>query len=317
MGNRLCNKPKDGRLPINQLINRIQIGDLMLISSSTALEPDLYLPPRIAHEIEYTTRNFINLNRYSQIPQWDSAAIVVNSRIGGSNTKYLFEWTPNGFIMSELLGRLTEFRKLHWKVAVRFLSRMDSSQFEVPLRRICEDLNGMTFAELPSVMPVQVVNDRVMRAMVTPPLNSTIIQHVEQAFRVFSDNVDELKVKKGQFNEFMRELVGVHLDLSEEELNYYFKFGNELSFDQFLLKWVEREGRKRIEGELYAPSAYQGEFLYFVYTQMQVLQVPEMEFQDVLTPDDFTSAGFDRVFKNPGLRLTPEFHFEPELEVAL
>ena len=289
----------------------------MLISTSVALEPDLFLPPRIAHEIEYTTRNFINLNRYAQIPLWDSAAIVVNSRLGGSNTKYLFEWTPNGFIMSELLGRLTEFRKLRWKVAIRFLSRMDSAQLEGPLRRLCDDLNGMTFAELPSVMSVQTVNDRVQRAKVSPPLNSTIIQHVEQAFRVFSDNPDDLKVTRSQFNDFMREIVGVHLDLTEEELSYYFKFGNELSFDQFLLKWVEREGRKRIEGELFTPSAYQGEFLYYVYVQLQVLQPPDEDFREVLTPDDFTSAGFDRVFKHSGLVLTPEYYFEREVEVAL
>ena len=322
MGARFARPPPDGRLPINQLVSRVQIGDLVLISSTVALEPDLYLPPRVAHEVEYTTRNFINLNRFSQIPQWDSAAIVVKSTLDRSNTKYLLEWTPNGFIMSEvrgrqLLGRLSEFKKLKWKVAVRFLSRPESALFEEPLRRLCEDLNGMTFAELPSVHPIQVLNDRVLRAQVTPPLNSTMLQHLEQVFHVFSDDSTDLKVSRTQFNDFMRELVGVHLDLSDEEISHYFKFNSEISFDQFLMKWVEKDGKKRIEGELFTPSAYQGQLLFFVYTQLKVLEAPESDFPDVLIPDDFTSFGFDRAFKHSGLRVNQPFMFEPEQEVAL
>mmetsp|Transcript_13227 Transcript_13227/g.24775 ORF Transcript_13227/g.24775 Transcript_13227/m.24775 type:complete len:314 (+) Transcript_13227:1742-2683(+) len=301
---------------INSLLKQVDAGDLLLISTNTELDTDVDINPFIANDINFILKNRLCVNTDKQFSEWVSLGIVVEVSLSINSAKYLLELTDEGFVVSELLGRLSELKKKGHKAAVRCLIGNKSYDFRKHLKEITETLSGKRLDELiymPFVRNIVNVWDEALRV---PRPEAPVFRLMKQVFYKHSASSESLQIGKREFANFLKEFTGVRSEADDENVEMYLDGADVIDYETFSKKWSQGPGKTYFEGMLLKESILSAEFVYNFYIESNVLHRSERRPGELLSPEDFTSAEA-RSARSDLIRLQADFSWEDQKTIDL
>lgn len=310
------NSSKSQPYGINSLLQQVDAGDLLLISTTTELDSDVDLNPYVANDINFIIKNRLCVNTDKQFSEWVGLGIVVEVSLSINSAKYLLELTNEGFVVSELLGRLSDLKRKGHRVAVRCLVGNKSYDFRKLLKDLTESLSGKRLDELIYLPFVRNIINTWDEALRVPRPDAPVFKLMKQLFYKHSTTSENLLIDKRQFVNFLKEFAGVRSVTDEETVAMYLDNADRIDYETFAIKWSEGPGKNYFEGMLLKDSILAAEFVYNFYVEVNVMHQTERGPGELLNPEDFTSQGSQSA-RSSLIRLQPEFAWSEQQIIDL
>lgn len=271
---------------------KILAGDLVLIATRKTIESDVAIPPQLLHAIETTVKEKYSISKNIDLPVWDSAGIIVDMDMSENSGKCILELTSEGFIVSEFISRMSEIKKKGYDLAVRSLIGSRTAEFRQSLLNCAEFLAGKSFEDILNTEADREIRLPVLSYLEDITHDSTLKSQIREAFYLTVDNPDDFTISKAKLHDLIREFTGTNMDLTVEELADELGVEENVDFDEFYRKWVNRPGKETMKDEVYMQAFLNGQFIKHIFKSFSVVK----EVVDsISTPDDFANG-----YENPG-----------------
>ena len=99
--------------------NFVSGGDLLFIEETSFYDGYTKLNTQVLHALKKALRLKQSMDMFGTVKQWCRVAIVIDSDV--EEIKYLLELTPEGFIKTEYLSRVLEFKANNQVFAIKRL----------------------------------------------------------------------------------------------------------------------------------------------------------------------------------------------------
>lgn len=288
---------------------------MVLIRSKVPIDSDIKVSPYLAHSIKFSTSKNLMVNNTRQIGFFDSAAIVVETKLMDNSAKYMLEFDGKKFKLNEFITRFTELLMKDHRLDVRHLAGERTEEFRQNLIDIVKYLEHqeIEFLEKSDVLDIRDLQSRLAHATGVPDFNSDLFIQMKRAFFSVSEDPVDLSVDKAKLIEFLREFLGVHFE--PEDVTNYMNGQESITYHEFAVWWADGPGKETTRDQVHLPSISGGEFLLFLYKTLGIVRVVD-SLPVMLTPDDFVPDEYNNI-RNSSIVPEIGWEFGPKLNIVL